>query len=124
MKDTGYEGSLFPLHFLQEDEFEAIYQVDETDLDLDASECGKHLPWVQAGSQWEALDDVKGGKLELQAVISARRDEMEFIKKKGVYIYSTYAEAMRVSGKPPIGVRWVDTWKVKKSPCAPMCPRI
>ena len=69
------------------------------------------LPWVTKPSEWTAIDDVRGGELSLQAVTDSRREEMKYIQDRGVYVYSTYAEAHRTTGRSPIGVRWVDTDK-------------
>ena len=41
----------------------------------------------------------------------ARGEDMACIKEAGIYKYTTIQEAKRVSGRSPIGVRWVDTDK-------------
>ena len=45
----------------------------------------------------------------------ARRIELDFFNKKGVWMKVPYEEARRRTGKPPIIVRWVDTNKGMKS---------
>ena len=69
------------------------------------------LPWRMDESAWEAKDDVKGGPLELRAVMDARETEMKYVHGRKVYKYSTRSECRRITGKGPIRVRWVDTQK-------------
>lgn len=59
----------------------------------------------------EFYDDVSGGYLDKTLVSAARKIEMEFFKKMKLYEYSTVEECWRVTGKAPIGTRWVDTNK-------------
>ena len=100
------------ISMIREDPIEAMYCAGDAAPEKMGPESGGHQPpWVHNPEQWEAMDDVRGGKLSLQKVIDARVDEMAFIKKRKVYIYSTYEEAFRVTGKRPLGVRWVDTDK-------------
>ena len=60
---------------------------------------------------WEAFDDVRGGTLAPEKVRGARQEEIAFVKNLNVYKYVTIEEARAVSGKNPIGVKWVDTDK-------------
>ena len=54
---------------------------------------------------------MKGGRLDAKRVAEARAEEMAFIKELKVYDYSDMTTAEQISGKEPIGVRWVDTDK-------------
>ncbi len=54
------------------------------------------------------IDDSTGAPLKSDLVTNARKVEMEFFKRMGVYEYSTIDTALQLTGKRPIGVRWVD----------------
>ena len=56
-------------------------------------------------------DDVTGQVLKDELVLEARRVELDFFNKRGVWVKVPYEEARRRTGKPPITVRWVDTNK-------------
>ena len=58
---------------------------------------------------WEASDDVKGGRLPAEMVHAARKHELDYLRRREVYTYSTAAEARKVTGRPPIRLRWIDT---------------
>ena len=45
----------------------------------------------------------------------ARREEMEQVKRHGVYIKASVKECLGRTGKAPIGVKWVDVNKVDES---------
>ena len=63
-------------------------------------------------SQWEAHDDVHGGALPPELVRAARRKEIQFLKDRKVYSVSTAAEAFRLTRRPPLELKWIDTNKV------------
>ena len=69
---------------------------------------GDVMTMTADGRVW---DDVKGGWLIENKVKKARADEMEYVRKRGVYERRPYAEAKARTGKPPIRLRWVDTNK-------------
>ena len=56
-------------------------------------------------------DDVRGGWLIESMVSDARKEEMEFVRRRGVYERRPYEEAKQRTGKAPIRLRWVDTNK-------------
>ena len=56
-------------------------------------------------------DDISGQVLRDELVREARRVELDFFNKKGVWMKVPYEEARKRTGKPPITVRWVDTNK-------------
>ena len=58
-----------------------------------------------------AFDDVKGGELPVDLVKKARAVEMEFVKEREIYEYRPVSECIKKTGKPPVGVKWVDTNK-------------
>ena len=58
----------------------------------------------------EFFDDVKGGSLDRSKVIAARRLEMDYSKKIGVYYKVPIGEAKRLGAKV-ITTKWVDTNK-------------
>ena len=72
--------------------------------------------WVNAEQVEEeqmgkyAWDDVNDIPLPLEEVIAARKEEIGFMKGKTFEVVKT-EEAFRVTGKKPIGTRWVDTDK-------------
>ena len=57
------------------------------------------------------VDDLTGQVLDERLVNKARRLEMEYFKQKDVYTKVPRSEAMRRTGRQPIGVRWVDVNK-------------
>jgi hypothetical protein len=54
------------------------------------------------------VDDVSGEFLDPQLVKAAREEEMTFLKTKRVYDKVPIEEARRITGKAPIGTRWID----------------
>ena len=56
-------------------------------------------------------DDLTGQLLPPDLVRAARAKELEYFKAKGVWEKRPIAESRRVTGKPPISVRWVDVNK-------------
>ena len=60
---------------------------------------------------WTAWDDVNGGALDPEKVKKARRAELDWLHQQQVYIRRTIAECMKVTGKPPIKLLWIDTNK-------------
>ena len=60
---------------------------------------------------WVAGDDVKGGPLPAHLVYAARVRELECLRHRKVYDYSTTREALRLTGKQPLGLTWIDTNK-------------
>ena len=57
------------------------------------------------------FDDLTKQKLPTELVKLARRKELDYFEDKGVWKRSSNQEAWRVSGRPPITVRWVDVNK-------------
>ena len=62
--------------------------------------------------EW-ATDDVTGKVLNREAVDEARREEIQFMKKIGVYKEVPITECIKKTGKGPMSTRWVDTDKGK-----------
>ena len=58
-----------------------------------------------------AFDDAKGGELKVPLVRAARAEEMEFVRSRDIYSYSTTEECHARTGRPPVGTKWVDTNK-------------
>ena len=56
-------------------------------------------------------DDLTGQPLPPELVRIARKQELEYFNSKLVWEKRPIAEARRVTGKPPITVRWVDVNK-------------
>ena len=63
---------------------------------------------VQVEGFW---DDVNGGWLPEKLVKAARHEELEWIHRREVYREVDEQECFKVTGKPPISLRWVDTNK-------------
>ena len=60
------------------------------------------------GDMWV---DVRGGWLNKEMVIEARREEMGYVKRRHVYDRVPWSQAKERTGKNPIKLRWVDTNK-------------
>ena len=63
------------------------------------------------GEDGGAWDDVHGGDLPLSLVKAARNEELEFMKKRGIWKVCPVGECWKKTGKGPVSVRWVDTNK-------------
>eukprot|EP00974_Lingulodinium_polyedra_P085895 8318524-Lingulodinium_polyedra.AAC.1 len=57
-----------------------------------------------------AVDDVSGATLEPERVQAARKEELEYIHRMGVYVKVDRREAW-AAGIQPIQVRWIDVNK-------------
>ena len=68
---------------------------------------------VEAEEEQEyiAWDDVKGGRLNVKDVKAARREEVGYMKRRGIWSEKPIEECWQKTGKAPISVRWVDTDK-------------
>lgn len=56
----------------------------------------------------EAWDDVSGKALDPEQVKRARREEIDYVHKMGLYKKDLVSECYNETGKPPITVRWID----------------
>ena len=56
----------------------------------------------------EYWDDLSGQKLDGEKVKAAREEEMQEFRKFGVYDKVPEEECWKITGKDPIGTRWVD----------------
>ena len=66
--------------------------------------------------KWEELsggawDDVRGGELPVEEVQAARREEVQFMVKRGIWDVRPVSECWNMTGSGPVSVRWVDTNK-------------
>ena len=66
---------------------------------------------VCKNSIWQAWDDVSNAELNPNDVKEARRLEMEYFEKLGVYVRVDRSELEKTGGKL-IGTRWADVNKV------------
>jgi hypothetical protein len=57
------------------------------------------------------FDDVNGGFLKLEDVRKGRAEEIGFMKNRRIWSEVQEEECWRVTGKAPVGVKWVDTKK-------------
>ena len=55
-----------------------------------------------------AWDDVSGSELDPVLTLKARQEEMEQFKKHGVYEKVNEEVCWAITGKAPIGSRWID----------------
>lgn len=86
-------------------------------LDLDKDCIGKEgididalwVDSVQDGTQY--WDDMSGKVLEPGLIQAARREEIHEAERMGVWKKVPGAECIEVTGRPPIGTRWVDCTK-------------
>eukprot|EP00973_Karenia_brevis_P060925 8472623-Karenia_brevis.AAC.1 len=58
-----------------------------------------------------AWDDVHGEELLVELVRESRKEEVDFIQTKPVWVLRRVEECLAVTGKPHIKMRWVDTDK-------------
>lgn len=56
-------------------------------------------------------DDVNGGWLKPDLMQAARKDELDYVKQRGIYRVVLLAQCLEKTGKYPIPLRWVDTNK-------------
>jgi len=82
-------------------------QVPDTNEHHDEKEAMQERENVKAMSESEAWDDVSGVKLDPVKVKEARREEIGYFKKKGVYVKITRKEAQE-KGYKIVKVRWID----------------
>ena len=59
----------------------------------------------------EAWDDVKGGKLRLEDLRKARKEEVGYMVNRGIWEVVPVSRCWAETGKKPLGFRWVDTNK-------------
>jgi hypothetical protein len=62
-------------------------------------------------SDIEAFDDLTGDLLDPTMMAEARKEEIIYFKKMGVYEKVDIQESFKATGKAPIAVRWVDVNK-------------
>ena len=106
---------------MSEELFQALMQQMRNDGRIRDGEIGAVVPTDEEGLRWifnlgwngdeEFYDDISGEKLDPELVRRAREEEMEEVRKHGLYEKRTIEECMRMTGKKPIGVRWVDVNK-------------
>ena len=53
-------------------------------------------------------DDMSGKQLNSEAVKQARAEEMAYVRSYNLYTKVPESEAWEVTGKAPIGTRWID----------------
>ena len=63
---------------------------------------------IEHNDDTQFVDDVSGQMLDTELVRAARAEEMQVFKDHDVYTKVLIDEAWRVSGKAPIGTRWID----------------
>ena len=56
----------------------------------------------------EYVDDMSGKPLEAGLIKTARAEEMSKLKQHDVYTKVPIAECVAVTGKQPIGSKWID----------------
>ena len=56
-------------------------------------------------------DDMSGCRLDPAAVVTAREEEMSFIRSYNVYVKVPVEESYRETGKGPVSTKWLDTNK-------------
>lgn len=100
---------------MSDEVFEALMQQMRCDGRINAGEVGAVVPmeevdiwWGNAGGNEEFGDDLSGEPLKPDLVRQARTEEMVEVRKHTLYTKVPVEEAMRVTGKRPIGTRWVD----------------
>ena len=74
-------------------------------------ECAGQILNIEVDGEKVFRDDLTGQILDPTLVREARKKELDFFEAKGVWIKKAIDEARRVTGKPPVTVRWVDVNK-------------
>ena len=75
----------------------------------DDSEVASHIQSPRRGFSGKFRDDLTGQVLKDDLVMKRRKTELDFFFSKGVWLKEPLAIAKRMTGRPPIIVRWVDT---------------
>ena len=65
---------------------------------LDTTDDGKLILW----------DDTTGKMLKTEKVLLARREEIEKFRQHNVYLKVPIEECYQVTGKGPLGLKWID----------------
>ena len=93
----------------------------EHDVELSSFECPAellHEPEGKADPGQIAEDDVSGEALDASLVRTARKEEIAYFRSMGVYKKVPIQKSYEVTGKGPIGVRWIDVNKGDRA-----CPK-
>ncbi len=77
----------------------------------DDGEFEANMKTNENGYSGKYRDDITGQPLKDELVKEARQKELAYFCSKGVWIKRPKHEARRVTGRPPISVRWVDVNK-------------
>ena len=85
-----------------------IQQVVKENIEVYGDEPNVDEDW---GLEEQAIDDVNGGSLPVGLVKEARREEVEYINSRGIWVFRPIEECINRTGKKPISMRWVDTNK-------------
>ena len=95
-EDRGVENTVNSLGFEDEnmENYDGNYQAEEE----------IHHPQVPG----DYFDDITGHKLDKDLVRAARAEEVRFLREPKIYEKVPIAQAWSVTGKQPIGGRWVD----------------
>ena len=64
--------------------------------------------WEPLGGAW---DDVHGGELPKGLVQEARKEEVDYMEDRGIWVVRPISESWEKTGKAPVTIRWVDTNK-------------
>ena len=88
----------------------------EEHIDDGVREQIKKREWEEDDRNWigyidangEYWDEVSGEKLDKEGVIRARKEEMEELCKHEVYEKVPIKECWEMTGKAPIGTKWVE----------------
>ena len=69
------------------------------------------MPQHPRRPEWKAIDDVKGGELEVEDVMGAKDEEMSYVFAREVYKPSSLQMCREITGRAPLATGWVDTNK-------------
>ena len=92
----------------------AIVPVVATKEELCAIDIGE-LWSAEDGDDRKFWDDVSGKVLDSALTKAARQEEIKEAERMGVWVKVDRSECMQVTGRGPIGTRWVDTNKRRRS---------
>ena len=113
-KDRGGDSDMMHLEIDDsdlEDEPPRLEEDSDSDDDLEVNLHTEIGSCESGDDDWDAEDDVHGGKLDPIEVRKARVVEMQYVKDRKIYDYSTVKECYEATRAPPIGTKWVDTNK-------------
>ena len=61
------------------------------------------------GGDYKRAASARGGKLDVKLLQAARQEDMEFVKERQIYEYTSVKDCLARAGRPPVGTKWMET---------------